>query len=366
MSENRMIKVGITQGDINGIGPEVIIKTLADQRMGELFVPIIYGASKAFSFYRKQLGDVENFSFQIVQSARDARPKRVNLIDTCPDELHIEPGKSTAEGGAQAIAALRRAADDLAAGEIDVVVTAPINKENVQEAGFGFTGHTEFFADRFGGEPLMVMCSELMKVGLVTIHVPIAEVSSMVSREIIIQRLTQLRNMLRTDFRIVEPRIAVLGLNPHAGDGGVIGHEEQTIIRPAIAEATAQGILAFGPFAADGFFASGGYRKYDAVLAMYHDQGLAPFKSLSPSGVNFTASLPVVRTSPDHGVAYDIAGQGTADCSSMHDAIYMALDVYRNRRWYAEITANPLRRYERERGADVSVKDLKLPDAQED
>lgn len=366
MSENRMIKVGITQGDINGIGPEVIIKTLADQRMGELFVPIIYGASKAFSFYRKQLGDVENFSFQIVQSARDARPKRVNLIDTCPDELHIEPGKSTAEGGAQAIAALRRAADDLAAGEIDVVVTAPINKENVQEAGFGFTGHTEFFADRFGGEPLMVMCSELMKVGLVTIHVPIAEVSSMISREIIIQRLTQLRNMLRSDFRIVEPRIAVLGLNPHAGDGGVIGHEEQTIIRPAIAEATAQGILAFGPFAADGFFASGGYRKYDAVLAMYHDQGLAPFKSLCPSGVNFTASLPIVRTSPDHGVAYDIAGAGVADSSSMHDAIYMALDVYRNRRWYAEITANPLRRYERERGADVSVKDLKLPDAQED
>lgn len=361
-----MIKVGITQGDINGIGPEVIIKTLADPRMGELFVPIIYGASKAFSFYRKQLGDIENFSFQIVSNAREARPKRVNLIETCSGDLHIEPGKATAEGGEQAITALRRSADDLAAGEIDIVVTAPINKENVQEAGFGFTGHTEFFADRFGGKPLMVMCSELMKVGLVTIHVPIADVSSMISREVIVERLTQLRNMLRTDFRIVEPRIAVLGLNPHAGDGGVIGHEEQTVIRPAIAEATAQGILAFGPFAADGFFAAGGYRKYDAVLAMYHDQGLAPFKSLSPSGVNFTASLPVVRTSPDHGVAYDIAGTGTADCASMHEAIYMALDIYRNRRWYAEITANPLRRYERERGADVSVKDLKLPDAQED
>lgn len=366
MSENRMIKVGITQGDINGIGPEVIIRMLADPRMGELFVPIIYGASKAFSFYRKQLGDVENFSFQIVPSARDARPKRVNLIDTCSGELHIEPGKATPEGGAQAIAALRRAADDLAAGEIDVVVTAPINKENVQQAGFGFTGHTEFFADRFGGQPLMVMCSDLMKVGLATIHVPIAEVSGLLSRELILERLTQLRNMLRSDFRVVEPRIAVLGLNPHAGDGGVIGHEEQTIIRPAIAEATAQGILAFGPFAADGFFASGSYRHYDAVLAMYHDQGLAPFKSLSTDGVNFTASLPIVRTSPDHGVAYDIAGAGTADCTSMHDAIYMALDVFRNRRWYAEITANPLRRYERERGADVSVKDLKLPDAQEE
>ena len=197
-----MIKVGITQGDINGIGPEVIIRTLADPRMGELFVPIIYGASKAFSFYRKQLGDVENFSFQIVPSARDARPKRVNLIDTCSGELHIEPGKATPEGGAQAIAALRRAADDLAAGEIDVVVTAPINKENVQQASFGFTGHTEFFADRFGGQPLMVMCSDLMKVGLATIHVPIAEVSGLLSRELILERLTQLRNMLRSDFRI--------------------------------------------------------------------------------------------------------------------------------------------------------------------
>ena len=245
-------------------------------------------------------------------------------------------------------------------------MTAPINKENVQEAGFGFTGHTEFFADRFGGEPLMVMCSERMKVGLVTIHVPLAQVSGMLSTELIVRRLEQLRRMLVTDFRVVEPRIAVLGLNPHAGDGGVIGSEEEEMVRPAVAEAVRRGILAFGPFAADGFFASGSYTKYDAVLAMYHDQGLIPFKSLSRSGVNFTASLPVVRTSPDHGVAYDIAGKGVADEGSMRDAVYAAMDIFRSRRWYGEISANPLRHYERERGADVSVKDLKLPEQQDD
>lgn len=360
-----MIKVGITQGDINGIGPEVIIKALADQRMSELFIPVIYGSSKVFSYYRKSIPDVESFSFQTVQGAREARAKRVNLVDTGTGEVKIEPGKATAEGGAEAVAALQRAAEDLAAGEIDVVVTAPINKENVNEAGFGFTGHTEFFAERFAGEPMMVMCSEQMKVGLVTVHVPLAEVSGLIGKEVIIRRLRQLRRMLKTDFRVVEPRIAVLGLNPHAGDGGLLGSEEEEIIKPAVAEAFGEGILAFGPFSADGFFASGGYKKYDAVLAMYHDQGLAPFKSLCPSGVNFTASLPAVRTSPDHGVAYDIAGKGEADCSSMREAVYMAMDIYRSRRWYEEISANPLKHYERERGADISVRDLKLPE-QED
>lgn len=211
----------------------------------------------------------------------------------------------------------------------------------------------------------MAMCSELMKVGLVTIHVPLADVSGLINKEVIIRRLKQIREMLKSDFRIVEPRIAVLGLNPHAGDGGLIGSEETDIIKPAVVEAYEEGVLAFGPFSADGFFASGGYKKYDAVLAMYHDQGLAPFKSLSPCGVNFTASLPVVRTSPDHGVAYDIAGKGIADSGSMREAIYMAIDIFRSRRWYAEITANPLRHYERDRGADISVRDLKLPE-QED
>ena len=305
-----MIRVGITQGDINGIGPEVIIKALADPRMSELFVPVVYGSSKVFSYYRKGLSEGETFSYQIVSGAREARPKRVNLVETGTGEVRIEPGTATREGGIEAVNALRRAADDLAAGDIDVVVTAPINKENVQEAGFGFTGHTEFFADRFGGEPLMVMCSERMKVGLATIHVPLAQVSGMLSPELIVQRLEQLKRMLVTDFRIVEPRIA--------------------------------------------------------VLAMYHDQGLIPFKSLSTGGVNFTASLPVVRTSPDHGVAYDIAGRGVADETSLRDALYAATDIFRNRRWYAEISANPLKHYERERGADVSVKDLKLSEGHEE
>ncbi len=365
MGDNKMIRVGITQGDINGIGPEVIIKALADSRMCELFVPVIYGSSKVFAYYKRSLADGETFSFQIVDDARDARPRRINLVDTEGD-VRIEAGTSTAEGGAEAVKALRMAADDLAEGIIDVVVTAPINKENVQAAGFGFTGHTEFFADRFGGEPLMVMCSNLMKVGLVTIHVPVSAVSGMITKERVEERIGQLRRMLKEDFAVVEPRIAVLGLNPHAGDGGVIGVEDTEIIKPAIQDASDGGTLAFGPFAADGFFASGNYRKYDAVLAMYHDQGLAPFKTLCPAGVNFTASLPVVRTSPDHGVAYDIAGKGVADCSSMREAIYLAIDVYRNRQCFAEITANPLRRYERERGADVSVKDLKLPETQDE
>lgn len=360
-----MIKVGITQGDINGIGPEVIIKVFADPRMSELFIPVVYGASKVFSHYKKSISEGESFSYQTVQTAREARPKRVNFIETGAAEVGIEPGVATVESGAAAVEALMRAADDLSAGEIDAIVTAPINKESVQQAGFGFTGHTEFFADRFGGEPLMAMCSDRMKVGLVTIHVPLAEVSGLINKEIIIRRLRQIREMLKSDFRVVEPRIAVLGLNPHAGDGGLIGSEETDVIKPAIVEAYEEGILAFGPFSADGFFASGGYKKYDAVLAMYHDQGLAPFKSLSPCGVNFTASLPVVRTSPDHGVAYDIAGKGIADCCSMREAIYMAIDIFRSRRWYAEITANPLRHYERDRGADISVRDLKLPE-QED
>ena len=399
MAENRMIRVGITQGDVNGIGPEVIIKTLADPRMSELFVPVVYGSSKVFSYYRKGLPEGETFSFQITGSAREARPKRVNLVETGTGEVRIEPGTATREGGAEAVNALRRAADDLAAGDIDVVVKALCLHVShdcnlrcrycfASTGDFG-TGHRmtmdfetakraidwvvqksgkrrNIEVDFFGGEPLMVMCSERMKVGLVTIHVPLAQVSGMLSTELIVRRLEQLRRMLVTDFRVVEPRIAVLGLNPHAGDGGVIGSEEEEMVRPAVAEAVRRGILAFGPFAADGFFASGSYTKYDAVLAMYHDQGLIPFKSLSRSGVNFTASLPVVRTSPDHGVAYDIAGKGVADEGSMRDAVYAAMDIFRSRRWYGEISANPLRHYERERGADVSVKDLKLPEQQDD
>ena len=357
-----MIRVGITQGDINGIGPEIIIKTFADQRLSEMIIPVIYGSSKVFSFYRKCCQEGESFSYQLIKDASEARSKKVSLIETSAGEVRIEPGVATEDGGTAAVAALERAAQDLALGKIDVLVTAPINKENVQGTGFGFTGHTEFLAARFDGNPVMVMCSDIMKVGLATVHIPLADVSASLSQELIINRLNQLRGMLKRDFRIVEPRIAVLALNPHCGDGGLIGNEESQIIKPAIRTAYESGVLAFGPFPADGFFAAGSHTDYDAILAMYHDQGLAPFKALTPEGVNYTASLPVVRTSPDHGVAYDIAGKGTADCSSMRAAVFLAVDIFRNRLWFDQINANPLKHYERERGADVSVSDLKLPE----
>ena len=352
------IKVGITQGDPNGIGWEVIIKALADSRMGEFCIPIIYGSPKAASFYRKTLKDVENFNYTVISRASEAQPKRINVVDCCSGDVKVEPGVLSAEAGTWAIEALQAAAADLKAGYIDVVVTAPINKESVQQAGFGFTGHTEFFAATFGGDPLMLMCSEWLKVGLETIHIPLSEITEQISQERIIASLKRLRESLIRDFSIHEPRIAVLSLNPHNGDGGLMGDQEQTIITPALQAAQQDHILAFGPFAADGFFASAGYTRYDAVLAMYHDQGLAPFKALSNDGVNFTAGLDVVRTSPAHGVGFDIAGKDQADPTSMRQAIYLAMDVWRNRKLYARITANPLQKFKRETGADVSVADL--------
>ena len=259
----------------------------------------------------------------------------------------------------------RQAVRDLRDEQLDALVTAPIDKESIQSDDFRYTGHTEFLAAELGGEPLMMMCSDLLRMGLVTIHIPVTEISHDLTRQKIVTRLEQLRSSLKADFGIVEPRIAVLALNPHAGDGGLLGSEEEHIIRPAVNEAYEKGILAFGPFAADGFFASGHYRDYDAVLAMYHDQGLTPFKTLSPDGVNFTACLGCVRTSPDHGVAFDIAGQDKADPQSMRNAIYLATDIVNNRRAWAEWTSNPLPHAERERGGrDLSVKDL--PDTEKE
>ncbi|MDR2885352.1 MAG: 4-hydroxythreonine-4-phosphate dehydrogenase PdxA [Rikenellaceae bacterium] len=361
MSDQK-IRVAITHGDVNGIGCEIIIKTLMDSRMSELCTPIVYGSSKAMAEYRKAVEGAENFNFSIISSARDARPRRVNLINCADENLKLEPGRQTPEAGAAAVAALKRAVADIKAGLADVLVTAPINKENVQGEDFNFTGHTEFLAAEFGGEPLMIMAAEGLRVGLVTIHMPVSQVSSHVTKAKVTERLGQLRRSLIEDFGVVEPRIAVMALNPHAGDGGMLGTEEKEIIRPAIDDAAKNKVLAFGPMAADGLFASGAYRCYDAVLAMYHDQGLAPFKALCPDGVNVTASLKVVRTSPDHGTAYDIAGHGIADPSSMRNAIYMALDIHRARERWAEMSRNPLKRYERERGADVSVKDLPQTD----
>jgi len=364
MTEHK-VRVGITLGDPNGIGPEVVMRSLVDGLTWELFTPVLYGPSKTIVHYKNTIEGAENFSPAMVASARDAKPKRVNMVECGDGELRIEPGTSTPQGGRAAVAALNAAVKELKEGHLDVIVTAPINKENVQSDDFRFTGHTEFLAHEFGGTPLMMMCSELLKVGLVTIHIPVAKVAQEISQEKIVSRLQALRSSLIADFGIVEPRIAVLSLNPHAGDGGLLGEEEKSIITPAIEEANKQNILAFGPMAADGLFASGAFRRYDAILAMYHDQGLTPFKALTPEGVNFTAGLSVVRTSPDHGVAYDIAGKGMADPASMRQAIWMAIDIFNARHNYRQMSHNPLRRYERERaGKDLSVKDL-IPETQE-
>ena len=346
MTEN-LLKIGITQGDPNGIGWEVILKTISNPLLTELCTPILYGSEEAMNFYRKTIQELDSFEVVKVKSAAEAREGKVNLVEC--GSMQPTPGKPTTEAGAAAVEALKRATEELKSGELDAVVTAPFDKETVQSDAFRYTGHTEFFGAEFEGEPMMIMCSERLRVGLVTKHLPIAEIPRHITREKILSDLRTLKKSLKEDFGVVEPRIAVLALNPHAGDGGLLGSEEQEIIRPAINEAYEEGILAFGPFAADGLFASGSYTKYDGVLAMYHDQGLAPFKTLSPDGVNLTAGLSEVRTSPDHGTAFDIAGQDTADAQSMRNALYTAIDVVRNRREWEEWSANPLPKAERER-----------------
>ena len=343
-------KIGITQGDPNGIGWEVIIKTLADVRITELFTPVLYGSPRAAACYRDTLTEVEQFATTTVASAAEARRGRINLV-ACGEIAQVEPGKPTPEAGRAAVEALRTAMRDLKAGELDALVTAPFDKETVQSDDFRFTGHTEYLAAELGGESMMIMCSDVLRVGLVTKHIPVAEIAAHITREEILADLRIFNRSLVEDFGIVRPRIAVMALNPHAGDGGLLGREEQEIIHPAIVDAFNEGILAFGPFAADGLFASGGYARYDGILAMYHDQGLAPFKSLSPDGVNFTAGLQAVRTSPDHGTAFDIAGKGKADPQSMRNAIYTAIDILRHRAQWAEWSANPLPRAEREKSA---------------
>lgn len=347
MQDNK-IKIGLTQGDTNGVGWELILKIFADQRMAELCTPVLYGHRAAADFYRQQLPDMEGVVLENVDDASQARKGRLNFIELTSTPPAITPGKASKEAGRAAAEALQRAVEDLKAGLIDAVVTAPIDKESIHSEQFPYTGHTEFFAAELGGDPLMILFSERLRVGLVTIHLPVAQVSAAITREKIVGSLKTLRQTLKQDFGIVEPRIAVMALNPHAGDGGLLGTEEQQTIKPAIDEAFAQGILAYGPFAADGLFASGNYARYDAVLAMYHDQGLAPFKTLSPDGVNFTAAISGVRTSPDHGVAYDIAGQGKADPASMRNAVYAAIDIVRNRRAWKEWSANPLQHVVRE------------------
>ena len=348
--EPHKLRIGITHGDINGIGYEVIIKTLSDSRLLETCTPIVYGSPKVAAYHRKAL-DVELFSFNQIAHAREANSKRVNIINCVDEEIRVELGKSTPEAGEAALLALQAAVRDLKSGDIDVVVTAPINKENIQSEQFKFPGHTEFFANEFAAKNfMMLMVGEQLKVGVVTGHIPVQQVSQSLTKEKILTNIRILHKTVLEDFSIRKPRIAVLGLNPHAGDHGVIGSEDQDIVRPAIKQASEEGIIALGPFSADGFFGSGDYKKFDAILAMYHDQGLIPFKLLAfESGVNFTAGLPVIRTSPGHGTAYDIAGKGVASEDSFRNAIYLAIDVFASRKQFKELSKNPLKHHEIDR-----------------
>ncbi len=357
MADNKL-KIGITQGDTNGIGWEIILKIFSDSRITELCTPIIYGNASAAEYYSKCV-ECDTIQFNKVESARQAKADKVNLVECGDAKIAIVPGSSSPEAGKAAIDALECATGELKAGVIDAIVTAPFNKESVQSDSFKCIGHTEYMASQFEGESMMMMCSDILRVGLVTKHIPLREIGGSISKEKIVKDLKRLRDSLKRDFNIIEPRIAVLALNPHAGEGGMLGDEETNILKPAILEAFGQGVLSFGPFASDGFFAASSYKKYDAVLAMYHDQGLIPFKTLSPEGVNFTAGLLAVRTSPDHGVAYDIAGKGVANPDSMRNALYMAIDIVRSRRAYHQAHANPLQRAEREKSRrDMSLKDL--------
>ena len=341
---NHKLIVGISQGDGNGIGYEVIIKSLADARILESFTPVVYGSSKIFGFYRKLVHNIDQMDTYVIRSAKEAKPKKINIVNCLPDNIFVEPGQSTPESAKSAIKSLECAVADLKDGDIDVLVTAPINKRAMVGEGFGYTGHTEYLQKEFGVDDVtMIMVSDQLRVGVVTGHIPLKDVPSSITKEKIVQKLRQMKKSLERDFRIREPKIAVLGLNPHCGDGGLLGEEEQTIILPAVREANAEGIMAFGPYSPDGFFGLGNYHRFAATLAMYHDQGLAPFKALSfENGVNFTAGLPIVRTSPDHGTAYELAGRDEADPHSMMCSIYTAIDIYRNREAYDALHAGKM------------------------
>lgn len=341
MSEK--LKVGISIGDINGIGLEVIIKSLLDNRVLEYFTPIVYGNTKNASFHRKA-NNINDFSFNVINDADQANPKRPNMINVWQEDVRITLGEENEIGGKYAFLSLQRAVDDLNAGKIDALVTAPINKHNIQQEGFGFPGHTEYLQSKVGADDvLMFMLSDELRVGVVTGHIPVKDIAANITEEAILKKLRLMNKSLKTDFWIQKPRIAVLGLNPHAGDNGIIGNEDDAIIRPALEQAKAEGVFCFGPYPADGFFASDVYTKFDAVLAMYHDQGLIPFKHIANrKGVNYTAGLPIVRTSPDHGTGFDIAGKNMASHESFLEAIFAAIHIVKNRREQAELTEKPL------------------------
>ncbi|MCJ8289142.1 MAG: 4-hydroxythreonine-4-phosphate dehydrogenase PdxA [Crocinitomicaceae bacterium] len=353
------VRIGISIGDVNGIGIEVTMKALEDARMLNDCTPIIYGSQKLFSTHKKQLR-MNNFNYTVVKDAESARRKKINIIDVWDEDVEVKFGETNETGGKYAFLSLEAATSDLAAGKIDVLVTAPISKEAMAKTGFQFPGHTEYLADMAGqDEALMLMISSTMKIGLVTSHIALKDVSTTVTADKVLAKISAFNASLKKDFGIQRPKIAVFGLNPHAGENGKMGTEEKEAIVPAIGRAQNDGIFAYGPFPADGFFGSSSKGKYDGVLAMYHDQGLAAFKALAfDEGVNFTAGLPIIRTSPDHGTAFDIAGKNTASGDSMRQAIYLAIDVFRKHLFEKEITTNVLVSQPRERrGRDTKRND---------
>lgn len=358
------LRIGITHGDLNGIGYEIILKTLSNSQILELFTPVIYGSSKVASYHRKTLnmGDIH---FNIIRSADQAVEGKANLINITPGEIKIDLGQTTEIAGEMAFKALEAATEDLKRGSLDALVTAPINKQNIQSKQFDYPGHTEYLTQKFQArDGLMLMISNTLRIGVLTGHIPLREVPGNIHQDAIVQKLKLFSQSLERDFGIRKPRIALLGLNPHASDHGVIGKEEQDVIIPAIEQAFEEGILAFGPYPADGFFGTAAFSKFDGILAMYHDQGLIPFKTLSfDNGVNFTAGLPFIRTSPAHGTAFDIAGKNQASPDSFREAIYLAKDIARNRKIYDEVSANPLKFSVLEDDSDSDKHVLKtLPD----
>ena len=363
--ENRKIRVGITHGDINGVGYEVILKTFSDPTMLELCTPVIYGSPKVAAYHRKAMEIPTNFS--IVNTAEDAQDGRVNVVNCIEEELKVELSKPTPEAGKAALTALEKALADYRDGLFDVLVTAPINKHTIQSDTFHFPGHTEYIEERVGDgqKALMILLKGDFRVALVTGHVPVRDIPGMLTKELIMEKMEIFHQSLKKDFGIDNPRIAVFSLNPHAGDHGLLGTEEEEIIIPAMKEMIAKGVQCFGPYPADGFMGSGNYTHFDGILAMYHEQGLAPFKALAmDEGVNFTAGLPIVRTSPAHGTAYDIAGKGVASEDSFRQAVYVAMDVFRNRAWEKEISARPLRKQYYEKRDDSDK--LKLDSIEEE
>lgn len=349
---NKLPIIGITIGDVNGIGPEVVIKALADHRITDLCTPVVYGSPKVISYWKKAIG-LPDFNLHIIKSLDQVHTKKSNILVCWEEEVEIKPGEVTETGGKYAFKSLEMASKDVKSGNIHALVTAPLNKHNVNTELLPFKGHTEYLAQQDNtNDYMMMLVAETMKVGLVTGHIPLKEVAEKISEELILKKLKTLQFSLQKDFSITKPRIAVLGLNPHAGDNGLLGNEDRDIIAKACKKAQEQGMLAYGPYPADGFFGNKSYLKFDAVLAMYHDQGLIPFKFMGfESGVNFTAGLSFIRTSPDHGTAYDIAGKNKADENSLREALYMAIDLVRTRNENFKLSENflPITQHRKER-----------------